>query len=592
MIGRSIKGLVLSLALVGIQAGAAQAYTAISPDPAAKTVVLTGHDLSTDQLIAIARHGAKVELSPEARARAKETYGLLLEAAAEGVQVYLFNRGGGTNREVSTFTGDPMAPATKAKLEQGQLRAFQNGPRAGAGPEMQDEEAVRAMMAVRANTLTYDAPSPQLMQMLLDLLNHRITPVVQSPHGTVGEADIALMSNVAGTMAGRGEAYLDGVRMPAAQALAKAGLKPIQPFGADSTALTSTNAYTASQAALLVADARAALQWADLIYGMDLLGMNSSITPLSRPTQLNRPQPALNWHAARMLDMLKGSYLFQVDPKRIIQDPDSLRASSIRQASAWQAWAELRDAALFQINSSDHNPTIRVGLKPQDSWELSTPMMMQYFVKGGPLSGGQSGYIVSTANWDPYPLSNRVEAFTSALGEMDVAVIQRVYRFAYPFHTGVAARDVLTPAQMAAAAPQANGTTIVAYWGDLQEALAAPPPLGVASDNEANGDIESLAPLKIAKARAAVQATQHLLAHDLMTAAYWMDVRKVQDPGRAFARAPDAVLAAYRKLSPWQMAGADRPQRPAQDIAYDFLTTTDPAALDPAIATPPPPQTH
>jgi histidine ammonia-lyase len=592
VIGRSIKGLVLSLALVGIQAGAAQAYTAISPDPAAKTVVLTGHDLSTDQLIAIARHGAKVELSPEARARAKETYGLLLEAAAEGVQVYLFNRGGGTNREVSTFTGDPMAPATKAKLEQGQLRAFQNGPRAGAGPEMQDEEAVRAMMAVRANTLTYDAPSPQLMQMLLDLLNHRITPVVQSPHGTVGEADIALMSNVAGTMAGRGEAYLDGVRMPAAQALAKAGLKPIQPFGADSTALTSTNAYTASQAALLVADARAALQWADLIYGMDLLGMNSSITPLSRPTQLNRPQPALNWHAARMLDMLKGSYLFQVDPKRIIQDPDSLRASSIRQASAWQAWAELRDAALFQINSSDHNPTIRVGLKPQDSWELSTPMMMQYFVKGGPLSGGQSGYIVSTANWDPYPLSNRVEAFTSALGEMDVAVIQRVYRFAYPFHTGVAARDVLTPAQMAAAAPQANGTTIVAYWGDLQEALAAPPPLGVASDNEANGDIESLAPLKIAKARAAVQATQHLLAHDLMTAAYWMDVRKVQDPGRAFARAPDAVLAAYRKLSPWQMAGADRPQRPAQDIAYDFLTTTDPAALDPAIATPPPPQTH
>ncbi len=237
------------------------------------------------------------------------------------MQVYLFNRGGGTNREVSTFAGDPTAPETKARIEANQLRAFQNGPRAGEGPELTEEEAVRAMMAVRLNIITYDGPSPQLVQMLADLLNHRVTPVVQSAHGTVGEADISMMLNVAGTMAGRGEAYLDGGAHAAADALAKAGLKPILPFGADNTALTSTNAYTASQAALLVHDARAALEWTDLIYAMDLDGMDSSITPLSRPTQLNRPDKWLNWHAARMLEMLKGSYLFEAEPKRIIQDP-------------------------------------------------------------------------------------------------------------------------------------------------------------------------------------------------------------------------------------------------------------------------------
>jgi histidine ammonia-lyase len=192
---------------------------------------------------------------------------------------------------------------------------------------------------------------------------------------------------------------------------------------------------------------------------MDLLGMNSSITPIAAPTQLNRPEPWLNWHAKRMLEMLRGSYLFDAEPGRIIQDADSLRASSIRQGSLWRAWAELNDATLFQINSSDHNPTFRVGLAPTDSWELATPMMMQYFVKGGPHSGGKSGYIVSTANWDPYPLANRVEAFTIALANADVAVIQRMYRFAYPFHTGVAANTVLTPEVMGMAAPQGNGTT-------------------------------------------------------------------------------------------------------------------------------------
>ena len=55
---------------------------------------------------------------------------------------------------------------------------------------------------------------------------------------------------------------------------------------------------------------------------------------------------------ARVLDMLRGSYLFDGDPKRIIQDPESLRASSIRQASAWQDWAALRDAVVLQMNSS------------------------------------------------------------------------------------------------------------------------------------------------------------------------------------------------------------------------------------------------
>ena len=53
----------------------------------------------------------------------------------------------------------------------------------------------------------------------------------------------------------------------------------------------------------------------------------------------DRPEKWLNWHAARVLDMIKGSYLFDADAKRIIQDPESLRASSIRQGSTWKEWA-------------------------------------------------------------------------------------------------------------------------------------------------------------------------------------------------------------------------------------------------------------
>ena len=71
------------------------------------------------------------------------------------------------------------------------------------------------MMVVRANALTWASASPPVMQMLVDLLNNRITPVVQS-RGTLGEADLVQIENLEGTMVGKGECYYKGVRMPAA----------------------------------------------------------------------------------------------------------------------------------------------------------------------------------------------------------------------------------------------------------------------------------------------------------------------------------------------------------------------------------------
>ena len=110
-------------------------------------------------------------------------------------------------------------------------------------------------------------------------------------------------------------AYYKGVRMKASEALQRAALKPLQPFATDDNALTSSNAYATAQATFLVHDAKAALEWADLIYAIDLNGMNSSITPLSLPVQAKRPFPWLNWHAGRILGivgtlMFVGSVLF------------------------------------------------------------------------------------------------------------------------------------------------------------------------------------------------------------------------------------------------------------------------------------------
>jgi len=567
-----VVGLLLCLAGMPERAHAGSAYTPINPTMAAKTIVLNGHDLSIDEVVAVARYGAHVELIPEAERREAENYGLLLEASAEGIPVYWFNRGAGQQRETVIFEGDPTAPKNRAMLEASQLAQFRRAAAAGYGPEVQDEEIVRAMMVVRANAMTFNAPSPALSKMLLELLNRRITPVVLS-RGTLGEGDLAQLGNVGATMVGAGEAYYQGVRMPASRALEKAGLKPIQPFAADENALTSSNAYATGQAALLVHDARLALEWADLIYAMDLNGMNSSITPLSLVVQRDRPDTWLNWHAHRVLDMIRGSYLFDGDPARIIQDPESLRASSIRTASAWAEWAALKDAVALQVNSSDHNPAVAAGVGPEDSWELSGGQMMKYFIKGGPLSHGQHGYIVSNANWDPYPMANKIENFVTALGNLDVAVMLRIERFRNPFFTGVSAADVLK-----GRANEDWGYTPVDLQQQIQNLMSPVAPAGFAIVATVE-DLQAQTRIKVQKAREAVAVTMDLLAFDIVSAGVWMDVRRIQEPKRPFGQAPSAALSALRAAVPLLAADANPAAESAAATALRFLRTTPAAAF-------------
>jgi histidine ammonia-lyase len=562
---------VLALALAP---AVASAYQPILATRANQTIVLTGKTLTVDQVVSIARDGARVRLSASALKRSADAYGLLIEAAAEGVPVYWFNRGDGANRQVDIFTGDPLSLENEPVLSARQLAIFRRGAAAGFPPEVDDEEIVRATMAIRVNTMTYEAASPQLTSMLIALLNDRIAPVVYS-RGDVGEGDLVPLGNIGATMVGAGDAYYRGKRMRASQALAAAGLAPLHPGVADDSALTPTNAYTAAIAAFAVYDGRRALEWADVTYAMDLLGMNSSVTPISSGVQGMRPVPAIVAEARRVSSLLRGSYLYEADPNRIIQDPESLRASAQRQGSAWDAWARLDDALTLQINTSDHNPAVLVGASPSDGWDMRTPEMMQFYVKGGPRSHGMHGYVLSSANWDPYPLATDIEAFSLGLANMDVAVEQRIRRFGDPIFTVVNASDVLGPLAYPPLQDYSDYLT-----GDLEHdvdsAIEPLRPTGQALISEVE-DLQAQGDLKATHARAMVDATDGLLALDLLTGAYWMDVRAKQDPRRSFGAVPAAVRHALRLVVPLD-SGTALPARPNGVTALDFMRT-HPAAV-------------
>jgi histidine ammonia-lyase len=555
----------VAITLGGGVTATAAAYNPIVPTQANRTITLDGKHMTIEEVVAIARYGAKVQLAPAARKRSQDAYELLLQGARQGLPIYWFNRAPGSGRETVIFEGDPLSPENKKLLSDRQLATFKDGVTWGAGPEVADEEIVRAMMAVRANTMVYEAASPPLTQMLLDLLNKNISPVVQS-RGSPGEGDLPQMANVGAAMVGTGQAYYNGQRMPAAQALALAGLQPLAPFAADDAALTSTNAYSAGQAALLVHDSKRLLDWSDLTFSMSMLGLNSSVTPLVAVPQEARPFPYQNWQAKRLLGLIKGSYLFDLEPdgKRIIQDPLSFRDYNQRNGAAWQEWAQLKKNMLIQINSSDHNPAVVPGAKPSDSWELNTPWLKQYYVN----SGGKKGYILSNSNFVAMPWANDMEAFTIALAQTIAGSVQRDMRMPDTFFTVVAPSDVLSDDVLRRAAPQADSYAISDLMAEVQELANPIPAQGNALVRNVE-DMESFTRQKVARARLAVDDAFRLVAQEALSATYWMNVRAAQKPTRSFGAAPNAAWQSLRAVIPWQ--ADSRPEVPAGELAYAFM---------------------
>jgi histidine ammonia-lyase len=222
-----------------------------------------------------------------------------------------------------------------------------------------------------------------------------------------------------------------------------------------------------------------------------------------------------------------------------------------------------------------------VGLGPQDSWELATPQLMKYYVKGGTHSHGQHGYIVSNANWDPYPMANKLENFVIALANMDIAVMLRIDRFRNSFFTVARASDVLP------GLPDADdGYTPVELQQEIQSLMNPVAPFGSAIVATVE-DLQSQTRIKVQRARQAVSVTMDLLGHDLLQASLWMDVRQAQDPQRHFGPAPTAAWSAVRKVislrtDPDKMPSQSDPIRAAAFVkavpASTFYAGTNPPA--------------
>ncbi len=241
-------------------------------------ITLTGRDATIDSVLRVARNGAHVTLSDEARTRVIAARAVVERLASSPEAFY------GVNSALGANTGKPIPQDELASYQQRAVRARA----VGIGPPFATD-IVRAMMFARAAAMATGGSgvSPAVLAALIALLNAGVHPVVPS-QGSIGVADLAPLSHLALPLFGEGSAEYRDEILPGSLALERAGLQPVVLGAKDGLALISANAATVGRAALVLHDAARALDTLNLAAALSFEGFRANLSPLDPRVQAAR----------------------------------------------------------------------------------------------------------------------------------------------------------------------------------------------------------------------------------------------------------------------------------------------------------------
>src|SRR2546430_3040259 len=181
-------------------------------------IVLSGDRLSLEEVGAVARGGARVEIAAAARERVRAARALVERIAEGDVPTYGINTGFGTLAEVSIPRGDLR------KLQRNLVLSHA----AGTGAPLPPPE-VRALMLLRANVLAggYSGIRETTLELLVEMLQRDVIPVVPEKGSVGASGDLAPLAHLALVLIGEGEAFYGGQRVSGAGGLRRAGVQAV-----------------------------------------------------------------------------------------------------------------------------------------------------------------------------------------------------------------------------------------------------------------------------------------------------------------------------------------------------------------------------
>jgi histidine ammonia-lyase len=309
------------------------------------------------------------------------------------------------NTGVGKLSDVHIEPAQNRQLQVNLIRSHS----AGVGEPLSQEET-RAMMLLRANSLAkgFSGVRPEVIDLICAMLNNGVHPVVPSQGSVGASGDLAPLAHLALAMIGEGQVWDQSARSNSAEALKRAGIKPLVPEAKEAISLINgTQAMLAvGTLSLLAAETLAAT--ADVLGAMSLDALHGTDVAFDARIHDARPHSGQVEVAANLRRLLKGSEIREShkDCGRV-QDAYSLRCIPQVHGAVRDTLAFCRRTFEIEMNSAVDNPLV--------------------FVKGH-----GEGDIISGGNFHGQPLAFALDYLAIALSALAGISERRIERLVNP----------------------------------------------------------------------------------------------------------------------------------------------------------------
>lgn len=362
---------------------------------------INGDDLSLDDLRQVVYERRPVELADGARKKVVAAREVVEKLLRENRVAYAINTGVGKLSDVH------IEPAQNRQLQLNLIRSHS----AGVGDPLSQEET-RAMMLLRANSLAkgFSGVRPEVIDLICAMLNAGVHPVVPSQGSVGASGDLAPLAHLALAMIGEGNVWMESARgrMPSAEALKRAQIKPLVPEAKEAISLINGTQAMLAVGTLSLMAAETLAESADVLGAMSLDALHGTDVAFDSRIHAARPHEGQIKVATNLRRLIEGSEIRQShkDCGRV-QDAYSLRCIPQVHGAVRDTLAFCRRTFEIEMNSAVDNPLV--------------------FVKGA-----GEGDVISGGNFHGQPLAFALDYLAIALSALAGISERRIERLVNP----------------------------------------------------------------------------------------------------------------------------------------------------------------
>jgi len=470
-------------------------------------VTLDGNSLSIEQIVAVARQGASVSVSDQARAQVQRSRDFLEKCVKEDIAIY------GVTTGIGEFARIRISPEQSAELS----RRIIYSHSAGTG-DPQPQDVVRAAMLLRANVLAkgYSGVRQSLLDTVIDMINRGVVPCVQEKGSLGVSGDLSPMSQFAEVAIGEGRAFYKGELMSGAEAMKKAGVKPTDLTYKEGLGLINGSQMMTAGAALLVYDVERLLKNAVIAAAMSADALRAVARAFNAHVHRVRPFRGQNAVAANLLRLFADSEIMAHRTGRV-QDGYSIRCTPQALGPSFDTLEYVRQIVNTEVNSAADNP-------------LFFGDEQEYFAAG---------------NFHGQNVGMAVDFLCIALSEVADLSERHTNRLLNPVLSGLP--DFLVEGKGLNSGLMVAQYTAAALVSE-NKVLSHPASVDSISVSADQEDHVSMGPIAVRKCTEILKNVRTVLAIEMMSAAQAFEFHDGRRPGRGTAVAYDLIRTKVPRL--------------------------------------------